>query len=181
MINVRLTKPIRCVSVVNEDGMIAANSDKDMVAAQQALDVKQQKLAELCDVLEKINNKMTHAFENFINGHNEEIAKLSVEIARKVLAAKVERNDYRIEEIIKQTLGEMHIRNDIEIHLNPSDLETLGQIIDEDQQHPLADHTLVADVNVGKAECEIIGSTGKVRSMIDQKLEHIEELLKKAQ
>lgn len=181
MISVRITKPIRNSSIITDySAPVVPSVDEELLAAKQLLAMQQQHLAELGAVMEAINSKLSDSYEKFINGHNEEIAKLSVEIARRILASKIDQNDYRIEGVIKQTLSEMPNQNDIEIHLNPLDLEILRQLIDDDAQHPLALHTMVADLNIGKAECEIIGPRGKVRSMINQKLEHIEELLKKA-
>ena len=181
MISIKVQRPITNVSLIsghNDSGQ--ANREAELEEARKSIAIQHQQLAGLCTLLEQINHKMDEACSSFINTHSEEIAKLSVEIARKILTGKIDKNDYRIEEIVKQTLSEVPDQIDIEIHLNPSDVEILKVMIDAEDNHPLAGHSLVGDHSVGKAECEIVGPRGKVRSMINEKLEQIEELLRKA-
>ena len=101
-----------------------------------------------------------------------------MEIARKVLAQRVEKGDYEIETIIKEVLSKSPARHDIDIHLNPEDLTNLQKTL---QKEPLfAGIKFTSDQNVGRAECLLKSPKGNIESSINEHLEQIYEALKKA-
>ena len=67
-------------------------------------DLKNQKadLSYTCQVLNNIAEKLNDCCENIFTQHKEEIARLSVEISRKILVRKIEDGDYKIETIVKE-------------------------------------------------------------------------------
>ena len=79
--------------------------------------------SQLCETLNEIAIKLNRFYEGLFTEQKEAIAKLSVEIARKILVQKVQDGDYRIEEIVKEALTNAGSHKDIVVHLNPKDFE----------------------------------------------------------
>jgi flagellar biosynthesis/type III secretory pathway protein FliH len=114
--------------------------------------------------------------------HKEEIAQLSVEIARRVLAQRIEEGDYDIEQVIKEAIDSVPGGSDISIRLNPEDLTLLESARQESGQKQQPENVkLVADASVGRAECLVDTPKGLVESRINEKLDQISSALKKAQ
>ena len=111
--------------------------------------------------------------------HKDEIAKLSVEIARKVLMQKVENGDYEIESIVKEALNNAPTRQDLVVRLNPQDLEQLQKAQQEQPGGDLAGIKFVPDPDIGRAECLLESPKGIIESLIDKHLERVSEALKK--
>jgi flagellar biosynthesis/type III secretory pathway protein FliH len=125
--------------------------------------------------------KLNQFYDKVFAEQKEEIARLSVEIARKVLMQKVEDGDYRIESIIKEALNNAPTRQDIVVHLNPEDLEECQKVLKENPDGALTDVQLVSDSNIGRAECLLESPKGVVESLINEHLERISKALKKTE
>ena len=113
-------------------------------------------------------------------GHREEIARLSVEIARKILMQKVENGDYEIESIIKEALSKAPGGQDVIVHLNPEDIEKCQKAQQDQSGGVLAGIKLIPDPNIGRAECLLESPKGIIKSLIDDNLERIGKALEKA-
>ena len=111
--------------------------------------------------------------------HKEEIARLSVEIARKILAQKAKDGDYEIESIIKEALNNAPVRQDVVLHLNPEDLCQYQKLQQDEPSEDLAGVKFVPDSNIGRAECMLETPKGIIESLIDQDLEQVGNALKK--
>ena len=146
-----------------------------------ALQKEKEELAFASTALKKAIAKVNHFYGNIVSRRSEEIAKLSIEIARKILAQKIESKDYEIESIIEEALKSCSSKYDIIIHLNPEDYELCREIIKKDTNTMLSDITLIADPNVGRAECILKSPKGTIISMINDQLEQIENALKVTQ
>lgn len=137
--------------------------------------------SQACQILNQVAVKLQESCAELFARHREEIAKLSVEIARKVLMQKVEQGDYEIESIVKEALLHAPSRQNIVVRLNPQDLT---QCLKAQQQGDagalLAGVQLVADPNIGRAECVLENPKGIIKSLIDENLERIGKALGKA-
>jgi len=111
--------------------------------------------------------------------HREEIAKLSIEIARKILVQKVEKGDYEIETIVKEALKNVPARQEVNVYLNPKDLEQCQTALQSEQESISTDIKFIPDPKIGRAECLVQSSKGTVHSFIEEHLEQIGEALKK--
>ena len=140
-------------------------AEKDLSNAFKALNAAAAKIQEL--------------YEKVIAGKNEEIAKLSIEIARKILKYKIETKDYEIESIIKEALKNCPSSQDIIIHLNPEDFEQCRKIQEKDSNGIFAAIKLVGDPNVERAEFILKSPKGTIISEINEQLEQIGEALGK--
>ena len=125
--------------------------------------------------------KLNHFYETVFAEQKEEITKLSMEIARKVLMQKVEDGDYKIESIIKEALNNAPTHQDVVVHLNPEDLADCQKVLGENPDSDLSNVKFVSDSKIGRAECLLESPKGIVESLINEHLDRISKALKKAE
>jgi flagellar biosynthesis/type III secretory pathway protein FliH len=142
------------------------------------LEKQKQQYDRALQSLESAAEKMHTVYEKMIVEHRQAIAKLAVEIARKILAQKVKDGDYQIESIIQEALNNAPAHQDVVVRLNPADYARCQQMPKSDGA--LASVKLIADSKIGAAECVIETPRGKVESLIDDHLEHVARALSKA-
>jgi flagellar biosynthesis/type III secretory pathway protein FliH len=140
---------------------------------------QEKELDEACRALQAAAVKVHELYESIVAQRSEEIAKLSLEIARRILAQKIETKDYEIESIIKEVLKNSPSGQDVVIRLNPGDYEQCLKIQDKETSGMLDGVRLVADPDVGRAECILKSPKGTIASLIDEKLDQINEALGK--
>jgi flagellar biosynthesis/type III secretory pathway protein FliH len=132
-----------------------------------------------CKALNGVITKLNQFCDRAFVEHKEKIAKLSVEIARKILMRKVENGDYEIESIVKEALNNAPTRQELVVHLNPQDLAKCQKAQQDEPGSDLAGIKFVSDANIGRAECLLESPKGIIESLIDEHLERIGEALKK--
>jgi len=141
----------------------------------------QQQIAgfqQLCRTLQEAVDRLNTLHEEIVSGHSEAIARLSMEIARKVLMRNIHDADYEIEAVIKEALQNAPENTELKIRLNPADLETLRQLqTTGDAAFENAEFT--PDPAVGRAECVIESPKGIINVLIDDHLERIGNALLK--
>lgn len=138
-------------------------------------------LTQLCQALQDAADKLKQFYENIFKEHKEQIAKLSVEIARKILVQKAQDGDYQIESIIKEALKNSPTPQDVVVHLNPEDLDQYQRLKQDGADANLSSIKFVADQNIGRAECLLETPKGMVESLIDGHLEQISKTLKQVE
>ena len=192
-ISIRLSKPIKSVNILDcrqkfiesdskhitsETIIKQSDSSNEKFMPRQDFNNQKNVLSQACQTLQSVTEKLQNFYDKIFMEHQEQIARLSVEIARKILAQKVEKGDYEIETIIKEVLSKSPARHDIDIHLNPEDLNNLQNTL---QKEPLfAGIKFTSDPNVDRAECLLKSPKGNIESSISEHLEQIYEALKKA-
>jgi len=190
MLTVNLNKPIMSARFVDGhiDSEVSQLSGPDQESSkeeavriqQQELDAQKAALLQTCRTLNEVISKLNEFYSEMFAGHREEIARLSVEIARKILIQKVEDGDYEIESIIKEALNKSPANQDVIVHLNPEDLEKCQKARQDKPGGVLSGIKLISDPNVGRAECMIESPKGIIKSLIEDSLERIGKALEKA-
>ena len=188
-LTVNLDKPVASVGITGNDNTGRIGKEKpnaeDQADAEQisTQDLKAQKVAfsQACGILKGLIDKLNQFYDEVFAKHKGEIAKLSVEIARKILVQKVQNGDYQIESIVKEALENAPTRQDVAVHLNPQDLVQCQRLQQDDPAGTLAGIKFVSDPNIGRAECLLESPKGIIESLIDQHLERIGEALKRAE
>lgn len=145
-------------------------------ASVQELETQKKLHHEGFGALQGIISRLNQFYDEIFAGHNEAIARLSVEIARKVLMRNISDGDYEIESIIKEALKNVPQSSSLVVRLNPHDLEGL-QKLQKAGEATLTGIELVADTDVGRAECVIESSKGIIKLLIDEHLEQISKAL----
>jgi flagellar biosynthesis/type III secretory pathway protein FliH len=186
MPTVKLAKQIGMLRVVQSPTIVIdlpAQPPTTQAGVEQAmtaeLEIRKQQCAGLIQTLETIAENLQLLYEKAIVEYRQAIAKLAVEIARKILVQKVKDGDYRIETIVQEALNNAPTRQDIVIRLNPQDLAELRQMQQQDNG-TYAGVKFVADPCIGQAQCVIETPKGKVESLIDEHLEQVSRALSKA-
>jgi flagellar biosynthesis/type III secretory pathway protein FliH len=193
----KLEKAIKSVRIIeNREGSAVARGggqgicatvraetfDQAQQRALGELEAQKQTFVEASEIFKKLIAEIDERCRTVLSEHREEIAKLSVEIARKVLAQKIRQGDYEIEAIIKEALKNAPTGEDVTVRANPEDLGLLQRAQQQaGQGDGLAGIKLVADVNVGRAECVLESSRGIVESFVDKHLEQIVRALQKVE
>ena len=183
-LTINLSRPITSARIMGSEP--EPESDKQET---QSVDNKQvnsqteaQKAAfmQACQTLNSVIAGLNQFCANIFAEHNEKIAKLSVEIARKILVQKIENGDYEIESIIKETLKNAPGHQDLVVHLNPDDLAQFQKTQQDETGGAFTGIKFVPDPKIGRAECLLENPKGIIESMIDEHLEQIGRALTKA-
>jgi flagellar biosynthesis/type III secretory pathway protein FliH len=183
-LTVHLERPITSAGILDGYNSNAESSVTDSMNPAANVDqaIAQRDLySEVCRTLQGLAAKLNRFYDEIFTGQKEEIAKLSVEIARKILMQKVQDGDYEIESIVKEALTNAPTHDSLVVHLNPEDLATCQKVQEDDANGTLGGIKLIADANIGRAECVLESGKGVIKSLIDEHLEQIEKALKKTE
>jgi flagellar biosynthesis/type III secretory pathway protein FliH len=181
---IHLEKPIVSTSILDNPGLLSHDSNsvgqQTVVGNSKNHNPDQSGLSQVCQALKALNEKLNQFYDKLFAEHREEIAKLSVEIARKVLARQVQDGDYKIESVVREALKNAPTRKDLVAHLNPQDHILLQKLLQDISNSDLADIKVISDPNIGRAECLLESPKGIIESLIDEHLERIGNALKTA-
>lgn len=195
-LTIQLALPIARVRVLRADaGSFAPGSDEERAAAERidniiqaerarmAEELKRQRsqVAELCQTIGNIAKSLDKLHQETVANNRAEIARLAVEIARKILMQKVIQGDYDIQAIVEEALKRAPTHQNIVIRLNPEDLPRCQQHQQENPDSPFAELEFAADWSVGRGECLVETPKGIVKSFIEEHLERIGEALQKVE
>ena len=147
----------------------------------RAIDEREQSLTQLCGTLDSIAGKLNDLYQETVAQNRSDIAKLAVEIARKILNWKTCTGDYDIHVIIEEALKQAPTRQELVVHVNPEDLPRCQELQQEHPDSQLAGLNLVADWSIVRAGCLVETPKGIVRSFVEEHLGRIAEALEKAQ
>ena len=188
-VKVSLPKPIKAARIVQDSTEQSANTSSDEthtnantsaehIRTMHELETKKAQLCQLLSALQEAINKLDQFYMTALSAHKEQIAKLSLEIARKVLIRKVEEGDYKIESIIEEALKNAPTRQDVVIHLNPEDFAKCQEYQQNNPAGALSDIKFVSDPSIKPAGCLLKTPKGVIESSIEGHLEQIEKALK---
>ena len=186
-VTVNLSKPIVSAIILDNysEGMGAGLSARDSGSSgeqilMQDLEAQKALFSQSCRSLKSVVARLNEFCDKLFSEHKEEIAKLSVEIARKVLMQKVQEGDYEIESIVKEALKSAPERHDVVVHLNAEDFAQCEKAQQNEKTgNSLAGVKFVSDDNIGRAECMVETPRGVIESLIEEHLERIGKALKK--
>jgi len=189
-LTVNLDKPIisatvlhvytdRDVSQLSDAGREDSKAETGQILGQD-FEAQKAVFSQACEALNAVISRLNQFCDKIYAEHREEIARLSVEIARKILMQKVENGDYEIESIVKEALKNAPSSQDAIVHLNPEDLEKYQKAQQDKPGGVLAGIKFIPDPNIGRAECLLESPKGIIKSLIDDNLERIGKALEKA-
>lgn len=174
---VNLDRPVKSAGILHDYQVGVA----ERTGLVEDLQTEKNRYGEACLMLEGAAGKLNRFYDEAVAGHKDEIAGLSVEIARKVLMRKVADGDYEIEAIVRESLENAPAHEDIVIRVNPQDLGACQKAWQDDDSGAPVGVKLVADQNIGRAECVLESPKGVIKSLIDAHLEQIGKALEKAE
>jgi flagellar biosynthesis/type III secretory pathway protein FliH len=190
MPTIRLRQPIARACVMDADQLRTEppapnpSSATPPPPAEDPGAATQPQRAELTRLLEIINGMaggLHQLHEQTLVRNRAEIARLAIEIARRILMWKAGEGDYEIQAIVEEALKRAPTRQSVVVRLNPEDVSRCQQLQREDPQSPFAELAFTADWNIGRGECLVETPKGIVKSFLEEHLEHISEALQKAE
>jgi flagellar biosynthesis/type III secretory pathway protein FliH len=159
------------------DGPVGVQEDAEHILTNES-EAQKEMFLQACRTLNGVIDKLNQFYEKAFFEHREEIAGLSVEIARKILMQKVENGDYEIESIVKEVLTNAPSCQDVVVHLHPEDLAQCRKAQHDGPGGALDGITFISDPNIGRAECLVESPKGIIKSLINENLERIDKALK---
>jgi flagellar biosynthesis/type III secretory pathway protein FliH len=163
---------------------IVPTAGREVPSETQAMrEIGQQKaqLDHLCQAVNSIAGGLSRLYQETLARNRTEIARLAVEIARRILVCKVGKGDYDMQSIVEEALKLAPTRQNIVIRLNPDDLPLCQQRQRENPADPFAELEFTPDWSIGRGECLVETPRGIVKSFLEEHLEHIAEALQKVE
>jgi flagellar biosynthesis/type III secretory pathway protein FliH len=188
-LRISLTKGVSGVSSISDGGFRIADPGREAnppsAAARPQTDAaaerQKKELAQLCQTIGDLAGKLDRLYEQTLVHSRGDIARLAVEIARKIVMCEIPKGGYDIHGIIEEALKGVPTHHDLVIRVNPQDLRMCQQFQEEHPDSDFAKLQFVADRSIGRANCMIETPRGVVRSFVDEGLERIREALEKSQ
>jgi len=172
-VEITIDRPIQDVEICDEIEGIGGGEGRDSLEKNKA------ELSRICGILNGLAEKVNRFYEKLFIEHREAIARLSVEIARKILARRVEEGDYKIETVVKEAINGAPSRKELVVHLNPKDYGELEKLQSEGSMN-FEGIKFVSEAAIGAAECVVESPKGTIKSLIDEQLERIGVALENA-
>jgi len=176
-LTVNITGSINSVGMV--DGSAGVSTmESSSVLDSSAQEAQNENVNRLCQVLSNAAENLQSFQEELFGSHREQIIRLSLEIAKKILIKDTQQRDYDIEKILSEALKTAPSQQDVMIRLNPADLQEYQRITTDSEGGAIANVQLIADPGIGLAECVVETDKGMVEYLIEEHLNQISKALK---
>jgi flagellar biosynthesis/type III secretory pathway protein FliH len=177
MLTIQLAGPIKAVRLVDAPTQSPSAAPHMRNPKSEIRNSEAQELAPLCKTVKSIVDQLNKIHDETVASHRSEIARLAVEIARKILACKTARGDYDLQAVIEEALKRAPTRQNIVVHVNPEDLAPCQRLVQDNPDGPLAGLEFVADWSIARADCLVETPKGIVKAFVEEHLERISEAL----
>lgn len=151
----------------------AASGTKELAAMKS-------RMQSACEALTAAAQQTEQYGQRLFAVHREQIIRLAIEIASRIVAHRVEQNDYAIETILSEAIAIVPGGSILEIRVNPDDLKTYEQSVQSGLAGVPESIKLVADWSIGKAECIVVTNEGLIEWTRQEHLRQIEAALQAA-
>jgi len=172
-VSLQLNMPIQSARVINEGEELSDQTAPNT----EALIQESQKVGVLCNALQQAAENLERYTEELFLSHKEQIVRLSIEIASKILAKDQYERNYEIEKIVSQALQTVPASKQIMIRLNPDDLTTMRKMTDANEFTAPEGVHFSGDVSIGPAECMIETDHGVIEYLIEEHLKQVANAL----
>jgi flagellar biosynthesis/type III secretory pathway protein FliH len=173
-VSLQLNMPIQSARIVNKGAETPTDpTAPDAMASTQG----NQQVDALCNALQQAAENLERYTEELFLSHKEQIVRLSIEIASKILAKDQHERNYEIEKIVSQALQTVPASKQTMIRLNPDDLKTMRQMTDANQFTTPEGVHFSGDVSIGPAECMIETDHGVIEYLIKEHLKQVASAL----
>lgn len=173
-VQLKMTASIRSIELLDEQQAARSARDKETAAAHEQ---RQRELADVCAALSAAAAELEAYRATLFSSHREQIVRLSLEIAGKILAKEIGEGHYAIEKIVTDALQSAPPAKQTTLRLNPHDVKTFEKAAAEQGLSLPPNMDIAADMTVNPAECIIDSELGTVESMIEEHLRRIGEAL----
>ena len=176
-LTVNITGSINSVDMVDDSGGVGTleGAPGQEGASQEA---QNENVNRLCTVLSQSAEDLQNFQEELFSSHRDQIIRLSIEIAKKILIKDTQERNYDIEKILGDALKTAPSQQDVVVRLNPADLQEYQRITNDSEGSAIANMQLIADPGIGLAECVVETNKGMVEYLIEEHLNQISKALK---
>ena len=175
-LTINLETPIEKVNMVDASATVTDTECTDQIQAE-SLDAERAQLTGICSTLDEAAAQVKQFHKELFSVHGEQIAKLSISIAEKILLHEIEEGRHEIEKIIQEALKNAPSQNNVVVKVNQSDIELYQKTVKETGKDVLANVELVADANIGPGQCVVETDKGVIEYFIEQHLQQIGKAL----
>lgn len=179
-LKIQLEKPIESVELIDKP----CEQGDHMTAEQrqaELLEKDRQSIRQNLQALQKAAEQLNNFQKDLFDQQREKVAELAVEIARRILARKIQDKDYEITKVIQKVLKSEPTAEKVVVHLNPEDLSALQKHLKDAFAGQAGEISFVPDESIGPAECLVETPKGMIESRIEEQLEQVEQALKKVE
>jgi flagellar biosynthesis/type III secretory pathway protein FliH len=176
-VTIHLAGPVRAVRLVEAPDSSAPATPQIRNQQSEIGSAEARELPQLCKTVRSIVDKLQKLHDETIASHRSEIAKLAVEIARRILAGRTAGGDYNLQAVIEEALKRAPTRQNLVVRVNPEDLASCQKLVQDHPDGPLAGLEFVADWSIARADCLVETPKGIVKSFVEEHLERIGEAL----
>ncbi len=176
-VTIKIATPVASVNPMDNINSVAAGAN-EMETSLETLKKEKENLIQAGKVLEDAAVKLQQFQEEIFSSHREQIARLSVEIAGKILLKETADGNYDIGKIVQEALKIAPAQQDIVVRLNPKDLQQLQKITEDKGGDALGNVKLAPDANIGPGQCVVETDKGMIEYFIEEHLKQISEALK---
>lgn len=146
-------------------------------AHRAAPTIPNRQIQQALTALQKAAEQMQESAVRLLASHREQIIRLSLEIAAKILAKDIQEEHYQMEAILQKALEGLGSDQPITVRLNPQDLQTLQQTAANGNTLPFEQVRWIPDPTVGPAECIVQTEEEIIEWLIDEHLKRIADAL----
>jgi flagellar assembly protein FliH len=176
-LTVNITGNINSVGMVDDSAGVSTpeGSPGQEAASREA---QNENVNRLCTALSQSAENLQNFQEELFSSHRDQIIRLSIEIAKKILIKDTQERNYDIEKILGDALKTVPSQQDVVVRLNPTDLQEYQQITSDSDGNAIANIQFTADPGIGLAECVVETNKGMVEYLIEEHLDQISKALK---
>jgi flagellar biosynthesis/type III secretory pathway protein FliH len=176
-VTIKIATPVASVNPVDNMNSVAAGAN-EMETSLESLKKEKENVIQAGKALEDAAVKLQQFQEEIFSSHREQIARLSVEIAGKILLKEIADGNYDIGKIVQEALKIAPAQQDIVVRLNPNDLQQLQKITEDKGGGALGNVKLAPDAHIGPGQCVVETDKGMIEYFIEEHLKQISEALK---
>jgi flagellar biosynthesis/type III secretory pathway protein FliH len=185
-LTIHLAHPITAVCMADAPGPSARTQADELEARDSKSEIRNadgrcQELTQLCALVKSMADKLSRLYEEAIANHRSEIARLAVEISRKILAQRVANGDYDVQAIVEEALKRAPTHQNVVVRVNPQDLPQCQKLQQDNAAGSFAGLEFVPDRSIARADCFVETPKGIIKSFVEQHLERIGEALVRAE
>jgi flagellar biosynthesis/type III secretory pathway protein FliH len=169
-IRLQLSIPVDSVKMVDPKEAQEAAQKKAMTdSLQQQL----ERVNALCAALQKAVAQVEQISKDIFVSHREQIVRLSIEIAAKILAKDIHERHYDMETIVLQALQSIPSAQRVTVRLNPDDLAAWQDAVNNKQAGDPENICCIGDWSVGHAECIVETDQGVIEYLIQEQIKQV--------
>lgn len=143
---------------------------------EKGLELGKRKLEGVINDLSSILNEMKDLRRKAYEENEEELIKITIAIAKKIINSELKINRDVISNVIKNALTKCTDRNNIKIRVNPLDIETLNKYLPNSIQSidGMKNISFEEDRSIGQGGCIIETGQGDIDARIEKQIMEIE-------